>query len=179
MEMINKLRVARDLESQSNNDTVIKIEKTPTEYEMGANKYLSRFKGSPMTGRMLDEAHSMAMNKYNIDVPLELSLSQGQFESHFGTDKNPNRDFINNPYNVGAEDEGNKQSFKSTQDGVNAYYDLMARKYLNKARPEDLTVNFVNDDGKRYASDPDYESKIRNQMDFVKKYIGKIRFSSE
>jgi hypothetical protein len=140
------------------------------QYAKNANKYLSKFKGTPLTGDILSKAAKTVYEKHGVEVPLELALSQGQFETIMGTH---GRHPENNPFNVYEYDKGTAKTFKNTEEGVNAYYDLMARKYLKVKNLDELLVNFVNTEGKRYASDKDYEKKVGGQVKFIKDFIAK------
>ena len=140
------------------------------DYGQRAQRYLGRdvFKGTPLTGEMLAKAADQAYRKYGVMVPLELALAQAQFESGMGRKgRNP----LTNPYNVGEYDAGTKMRFKDTSSGVNAYYDLMARDYLKKNTMDGLLKNFVNYQGNRYASNPDYEKNLSGQVGFIRNFL--------
>lgn len=138
------------------------------DYEFKADKYLKRFK-TPMTGKMLRNAAENTYKKTNIHVPLELALSQAQFESMMGT---KGRSPSTNPYNVGEYDEGTKIRFKTMDEGVNRYFDLMANDYLRSKTMDELLNNFVNYQGNRYASNPKYESDLKGQVEYIRKFWG-------
>lgn len=123
---------------------------------------------SPMTGQMVAQAAKQAYEKYGKLVPIDVMLAQSQIENKFGTDASGRKNYKTNPFNVGEYDEGTKMVFPDTQSGVNAYFDLMARRYLSKNNREGLLENFVNDEGQRYASDPDYEKKLQAQVNFIR-----------
>ena len=139
-------------------------------YGEAAQKYLDRdvFKGTPITGAMLEKAARRAYEKYGQTVPLSFALAQAQFESAMGTKgRNPKT----NPYNVGEFDSGTKMRFKSTQDGINAYYDLIMSDYAKSNGIGHLYTNFVNKDGNRYASNKEYEQKLKDQTLFIEKFL--------
>lgn len=138
------------------------------DYDIYANEYLARpvFAGTPLTGQMLEDAAKLAYKNYQVQVPLELALAQGQFETMMGTKgRNPDT----NPYNVYEYDDGTHKKYSTIQEGINDYFDLMARRYLSGKTMEDLFVNFVNDEGNRYATDPEYEKKISDQVRYIQK----------
>jgi hypothetical protein len=139
-------------------------------YEKYAQIYLDRdiFKGTPMTGKMLRDAAETTYKRTGKYVPLDLALSQGQMESKMGL---LSRNASTNPFNVGEYDEGTKIRFPDTQTGINAYYDLMARRYLAKQNYQGLLTNFVNDEGNRYASNPNYEKMIGRQINYIRQYV--------
>lgn len=140
------------------------------EYEKNANKYLNRdiFKGTPITGEMLRLSAEKTYNKHKVIVPLELALAQAQMESSMGrTGRSPK----NNPYNVGEYDSHTYLKFGSTQKGIDAYYNLIAKDYLNNKKLDDLLNNFVNKDGNRYASDSLYEEKVKSQINYISTFF--------
>ena len=141
------------------------------EYRAIAQAYLNRpvFSGSPLTGHMLAGAAQRAYKRTGQYVPPELALAQGQFETRLGTDDSGRPSYRVNPYNVGEFDEGTQWTYPTTEAGVQAYYDLMANDYLRNNTVEGLLSNFVNYRGDRYASDKNYEQKIRDQMDYIRK----------
>jgi flagellum-specific peptidoglycan hydrolase FlgJ len=140
-------------------------------YGQQAQSYLNRpiFGGTPLKGSMFSTAAKNTYDKYKINIPIELALSQAQLESSMGrTGRNP----TTNPFNVFEYDSGTKKKYNNIQDGVNAYFDLMARRYLNTKTLDELLTSFTNDQGKRYASDPNYEKKLSGQVKFIKKLFG-------
>lgn len=146
-------------------------EKIFQDYGKKAQQYLDRdvFLGTPITGEMLAKAARDTYAKTGKIIPLNLALAQAQFESAMGMKgRNP----LTNPYNVGEFDEGTKQRFNSTQEGISAYYDLMAKDYLNNKTADDLLKNFVNKRGSRYASNKEYEKGLKKQMEYIDRYLG-------
>jgi len=146
-------------------------------YEYWAQEYLSRppFEGTPVTGKMLRSAAEKIYKQYGVFVPIDLVLAQGQGETRFGTDASGRPNYKTNPFNVGETDAGTTKVFPDTAAGVDAYYDLMARRYLPGKTKEDLLTSFVNDKGQRYATDPDYEKKLGAQVNFIQSW-GKQRY---
>lgn len=147
------------------------LNKIYKDYKKKADKYLARdiFKGTPITGKMLADAALNAFNEYGVLVPLELALAQGQWESRLGTDKT-HRNPITNPFSVGEYDTHTHMRFNSTKEGVEAYYNLMAKDYLKYHDMDELLDNFVNKNGDRYASDKEYEKKIKSTIKKIKSY---------
>lgn len=143
------------------------------QYASIAQKYLQRpiFRGTPITGQMLADAARNTYERTGKLIPVDLALAQGQLESHLGTRSKRGKNAITNPYNVGEFDSGTKMKFNTTQDGVNAYYNLMANDYLKNSTPDDLMYSFVNSEGNRYASNPDYENIIKKQREYISNYV--------
>jgi flagellum-specific peptidoglycan hydrolase FlgJ len=104
--------------------------------------------------------------KYNFDI--KFLLSQAHLESHFGTMGMASK--TNSMFNVMAFDGTthdemiNKgHGYKHPDYSIEPYVKLIMKDYLGKDKTEkDLLVNFINSEGNRYASDPDYESKLSN-----------------
>jgi hypothetical protein len=142
-------------------------------YEKDAEVYLKRdiFKGSPVTPAMLANAARKIYKERGVLVPLELALAQGQLESHMG--KKGRQNHKTNPYNVGEYDKGTMSKFRTTQDGIIAYFDVMATDYLLKGEKtmEELLDNFVNINGARYASNTQYEKTLKGLTTYIRKYI--------
>lgn len=123
---------------------------------------------SPMNGKMIAQAAKQTYEKYGKMIPIDLMLAQSQIENKFGTDASGRKNYKTNPFNVGEYDEGTKMVFPDTQAGINAYFDLMARRYLSNNTREGLLQNFVNDKGQRYASDKNYEKKLQAQVNYIR-----------
>ena len=143
------------------------------EYATQCQLYLDRpvFTGTPLTGEMMAESALNAYDSTGVLVPYELALSQAQWESGMGR---RGRSPATNPYNVGEWSEKTVTRFKTTRQGVQSYYYLIARDYLTCKELEDLLENFVNCNGHRYASATDYEHKIKSQVETIKKWLKNI-----
>ena len=143
-----------------------------TDYAKRAQLYLNRptFKGTPMNGELMALAARNAYDSTGILLPVELALAQCQWESGMGRE---GRSPKNNPYNVGEHDKGTVMWFKSTFGGTQAYYYWMCRNYLSCRSLDELFANFVNCNGKRYATEPSYEQTIRNSYYNIKNWINK------
>lgn len=100
--------------------------------------------------------------KYNIDVCFV--LAQGEIESHFGTKGIASK--LNSVFNVGiydgktTEEIDSKYKFEYPNESIEPYLKLLTTRYLVNKTEFDLMKKFVDVDGKRYASNPDYESII-------------------
>jgi hypothetical protein len=142
-----------------------------TEYENKANQYLSRekFNGTPIKGGLLALAAENAYDSTGILLPVELCLAQCQWESGMGL---KGRSPINNPFNIGENDSGTVMWFDDTFDGVQSYFYYMCSNYLKCKSINELFNNFVNCNGKRYASG-DYESHVPNQYHYIVQWLEK------
>jgi hypothetical protein len=118
-----------------------------------------------ISGDMMAKAAKSAFEKYHKYVPPELALAQLATEGGIGNaDPNSRPIKTKNPYNVGNTDDGSNIYMGEVQNGINSYYNLIARRYLGKGKSaKDLVQNFVNHDGNHYASAGDYE-KLVNQI---------------
>ena len=143
-------------------------------YEKDAQLYLDRehFKGTPLSGKLLRECAKKTYDSTGIIVPLELALSQAQWESGMGL---KGRSPKNNPYNIG---EWNTlgittMTFNSTKHGVQSYYNLIAKKYLKERSVKELFKDFIDLNGHRYASSKLYEKDISKQYYYIVRWIEK------
>lgn len=140
-------------------------------YTEDVDNYLKRgvFAGSPLTGEIMSNSAKNTYNETGKFIPANFALSQGQMESSLGT---RGRSPINNPYNVGEFDDKTTMTFGNTQEGVDYYFNLIANDYLKNNTVEGLLNNYVNYDEKRYATNPEYEKEIKQQMAYIDKYLG-------
>lgn len=121
-----------------------------------------------VNGEMMADAAERVFKRYGKYVPPELALAQLTLEGGISTNPNDRPIKTKNPFNVGntAKKDNPQASFK---DGVNLYYDLIARKYLVKGKTaSDLVNDFKNENGLAYAEAGTYEAGL-------KKLIGNIR----
>lgn len=144
------------------------------EYAINAQIYLDRptFNNTPITGQLLAECARIAYDSTGIVVPLDLALSQAQWESSMGR---RGLSAKNNPYNVGEWDGKTTRKFTSTKEGVLAYYMLMVKNYLNHKNVDELLVSFTNNNGHRYASNPHYEKNLKVTQSFINRWIVKTQ----
>jgi peptidoglycan hydrolase-like protein with peptidoglycan-binding domain len=127
-----------------------------------------------ITGKMMAEGAKQAFERYQRFVPAELALSQLVLEGGVGN-KDPNSRPIKtrNPFNVGNVDSGADVYNMDVQQGINAYYNLVAANYLGKGKTAaDLMNAFVNHEGERYASGQDYEAQLNTLAMQAHKYAG-------
>jgi hypothetical protein len=105
-------------------------------------------------------------NKYNVDVIFV--LAQGQVESHFATKGTAKK--TKSIFNVGAYDghsaakqKRNGFGYNNANESIEPYLKLLTNNYLIDGKTEtDMMINYVNNVGQRYASNPKYEKMLRN-----------------
>lgn len=134
-------------------------------YAAKADKFLSiKAPKSGVTGQMLASAAQQAYKQFGKVVPVELALAQLQVEGYIapGSGNKPQR--TRNPFNVGNTDSGATRTYNDVQSGINAYYNLIASSYLKNKTPEQLLQHFENFKGQRYATDPNYETKLNRAI---------------
>ena len=104
--------------------------------------------------------------KYGVDV--RFAMAQGEAESHFGTRGMAAK--TNVVWNVKAYDDTTAEEMKKKghdakhpDASIEPYLKLLTTTYLvNGKTEEDMFNNFVDANGKRYASNPKYESMVLN-----------------
>jgi hypothetical protein len=107
--------------------------------------------------------------KFNIDI--KFVLAQGEIESHFATKGIGGK--LNNVFNVGVFDGLSSESVNSTykysypNESIRPYLDLLHRRYLINKLEADLMDNYVDIDGKRYATDTAYENKLKEKYTYI------------
>jgi len=142
-------------------------------YTEKADIYLSRktFKGTPLNGELLSKCAKKTFEDFGVLIPVELALSQAQIESGMGR---YGRTPVTNPYNLGEYSDRTVLRYKNKEDGVQAYYNLIAKNYLDYGRRtiDDLfRSNFRNKNGYKYANSKTYGYKIKKQYIYIKEYI--------
>lgn len=134
-------------------------------------KYVSELNGRDPNKIELSAEHIVNMcDKYNYSLPL--LLAQAHIESHFGTTQRAKK--TNSVFSVGSYDDGRNIYNPSTQnESVENYIKIMQRDYLANQSIDELLQpgHFVNHNGHRYASDKNYENKIKQTMNgIIKKF---------
>lgn len=106
---------------------------------------------------------------YNIDI--KFVLAQGELESHFATKGLGGK--LNNVFNIGVFDNisyaeiPENYKFDTPNQSIRPYLELLANKYLVDKLETDLLIEYVNKDGNRYATDSNYESKLKERYTFI------------
>ncbi len=133
-------------------------------YEKICDAYIQKRQPNPLgiTGRMMANSAKNAYLRYHKFVPAELALAQLVVEGGIGNkDLNSRPIRTRNPFNVGNVDSGANVTHTTVQDGIDAYYYLIAKSYLGNGKTaKDLVNNFVNRNDDRYATNRNYESMI-------------------
>jgi hypothetical protein len=139
-------------------------------YKAVADKYISTRKANHLgvNGHMFASSALQAQKKYKVLVPVELALAQMNQEGGFSIDPKVKPVRTINPFNVGNVDSGATKKYSTVNQAISSYYDLMASKYLNNKSVSDLLKNFVDYRGLRYASAPDYETKVTDSLNYAK-----------
>jgi lysozyme family protein len=129
----------------------------------------SRNPNSPINGRMMADSARNVFERYRKYVPPELALAQAALEGGIDAKPGSRPTRTRNPFNVGNT-ETKDRSFNSYQEGVDAYYTLMARNYLVGGKTAATLANdFRNGAGNRYASAENYESALVELINSIRK----------
>ena len=132
-------------------------------YTKICDSFISKRQPNPLgiTGKMMASSCRKAFERYQRYVPAELALAQLAAEGGIGNANLNSRPIkTKNPFNVGNVDSGENVYKNTVQEGIDTYYNLIAKDYLGKGKTAaDLTKNFVNKQNLRYAG-PKYEASI-------------------
>lgn len=107
--------------------------------------------------------------KYGVDV--KFVLVQGEIESHYGTKGIGAK--LNNVFNVGVFDGlshseiNSKYRYNYPNESIEPYLKLLTTRYLVNKLEGDLMENYVDVNGKRYASDELYETKFKAKYEAI------------
>ena len=111
--------------------------------------------------------------KYGVDV--RFAMAQAEAESHFGTKGMAAK--TNIVWNVKTYDGDTVEDikhrgdhFRHPDESIEPYLLLLVNNYFVDGKTEeDMFINFVNKDGKRYASNPTYETAVLNIYNKINK----------
>ena len=108
--------------------------------------------------------------KYNVDICFV--LAQAEIESHFGTKGLGSK--FNNVFNVdvhdkvkGKKDMNKKYIYQYPNESIEPYLQLLTNKYLVNKLESDLLIKYVDINDSRYATDIDYEAKLRSKYNSI------------
>jgi murein DD-endopeptidase MepM/ murein hydrolase activator NlpD len=135
-------------------------------YEQICDKVIkSKNPSSEITGYMMANAAKKTFKRYTKYIPPELALGQLIAEGGLSTDLTAIPIKTKNPYNVGTTSPKDQKFFPTFEQGVNAYYDLIARNYLGNGKTaNDLVQNFVDKDKNGYAEDLSNYARLLNSV---------------
>lgn len=108
--------------------------------------------------------------KYNVDICFV--LAQAEIESHFGTKGLGSR--FNNVFNVNVHDAVKSEKdmnknyiYQYPNESIEPYLQLLTTKYLVNKIESDLLVKYTDVNGLRYATDANYENKLRSKYNSI------------
>ena len=114
------------------------------------------------------------------DVDICFVLAQAELESHFATKGIGGK--LNNVFNVGVYDDhsyseiAKKYKYDYPNQSIRPYLKLLTESYLVNKTEDELLYDFVNIQGNRYASDPNYERKLKEKIGYIKlTYIDELQ----
>lgn len=141
-------------------------------YKEICDNYINQVNPSAyVTGTMMANSAERVFNRYGKYIPPELALAQLALEGGLlsNTSKRPIK--TKNPFNVGNTDKPYRDNYRpSFDDGVDIYYDLIARRYLVKGKTaSDLINDFKNDIGSHYATAGAYEAGLKELIASIRK----------
>ena len=119
---------------------------------------------------------NLVLASYQYEYDLPLLLAQLQIESHFGTTERARR--TNSMFSIGSYDDGRDVVKYADQDSsIIPFIKIIKRDYLLNGEKEfdQLLQNFINYNGHRYASNPNYENDlIKTRNSIIRKYPGLV-----
>lgn len=136
-------------------------------YYYEAKKILGSFPKSKITAEDLYQSALKIYDEQQITVPYQLAIAQAITETSLGNSGvGKSR---NNPFSINSKK--GYLIFPTMSDGVLAYYNFIAIKYLSCRTLSQLLNNFSNCNGKRYASDKTYEAKLKKKIKILLRKI--------
>jgi murein DD-endopeptidase MepM/ murein hydrolase activator NlpD len=153
-------------------DLDLKTSSGKSAYKEICDNYINQVNPSAfVNGTMMANSAERVFTRYGKYVPPELALAQLALEGGLlsNTSKRPIK--TKNPFNVGNTDKPYRDNYRpSFEDGVDIYYDLIARKYLVKGKTaNDLINDFRNAAGNHYATAGAYEEGLRTLVAYIRK----------
>lgn len=144
-------------------DLDLKTDEGKKKYTEICQRFISNKKSNLLniTGAMLTRGAVKAFERHGRYVPPELALAQLTAEGGFSNNPDARPIKTKNPFNVGNVDSGVDSPADTVQEGIDRYFDLIAKDYLGKGKTAtDLVNNFVNKKDNRYASSQSYERDV-------------------
>lgn len=150
-----------EAEKNANYDLKIKAVEDYMTYALGNQGY------SLESTKLKPETFVKACETNGFDLPFVMAAAH--LESCFGATRRAK--LTNSVFSEGSYDNGkNVVKYSDPNESVYGYIDLLQRAYLVRGKTlSDLMIpgKFVNGIGKRYASDKDYEKKLKNVRDRI------------
>lgn len=138
----------------------IEIKRTYNSLVMAVDTYIKSKSDADISAELL--VHHCLKDS----VSIVLALAQGQLESGLGSAGRATK--TKSIWNVGGWDghtHRTSTNYETFNDAIPAYTSLMRRRY----RDADPYKNFIDCDGKRYASDSTYEHKLSHIASYIVK----------
>lgn len=130
-------------------------------------------------GKSRVSAKEVIRCSYKYDLDIFLMLSQGQWESHFGTEGRALK--TNSVFGVGAWDNGvTINKYNHPNESVEPYAKKVSEFYIRERSVElMLNTGFTTINGKRYASSLDYERNILNMIAKIKRVTNIKKYKND
>lgn len=107
--------------------------------------------------------------RFNIDI--KFVLAQGEIESHYATKGLGAK--LNSVFNVGIFDDytideiSSNYKYDYPNQSIRPYLKLLTSRYLVNKLEEDLLQQYVDIESNRYASDINYEAKLKERYIYI------------
>lgn len=135
-------------------------------YYYSSEKILKLYPKSRINPSHLYDNAKLIYEKYDIVVPYKLAIAQALLETGLGsTGVGKSK---NNPFSINSSK--GYVYYNNIEDGIRAYYFLIAKRYLRCKNLDELLRNFTNCNNLRYAETKQYEAGLIKQIKRWDKY---------